>query len=98
VQTAVHSGTPLVGIPMHLEQTGNLSLVTRQGAGLMLSKWDLNRRSLGRALERLLTDASLRQNMLRLKAFQDKVDGAAVAAREIVNFLGASSPNMETVK
>jgi UDP:flavonoid glycosyltransferase YjiC (YdhE family) len=94
VQTAIHSGTPLVGIPMHLEQTGNLSLVTRQGAGLMLSKWDLNRRSLGRALERLLTDASLRQNMLRLKALQDRVDGPAIAAREIVKFLGASNSVM----
>jgi UDP:flavonoid glycosyltransferase YjiC (YdhE family) len=74
---------------MHLEQTGNISLVTRQGAGLMLSKWDLNRRSLGRALERLLTDAGLRDNIMRLKALQDKVDGPAIAAREIVNFLGA---------
>lgn len=94
VQTAIHSGTPLVGIPMHLEQTGNLSLVTRQGAGLMLSKWDLNRRSLGRALERLLSDASLRQNMQRLKDLQDRVDGPAIAAQEIVSFLGASNPNM----
>ncbi|MBN2004167.1 MAG: hypothetical protein JXA21_12495 [Anaerolineae bacterium] len=91
VQPAIHAGTPLVGIPMHLEQTGNLSLVTRQGAGLMLSKWDLNRRSLGRALERLLTDVSLRENMLRLKALQDKVDGPANAAGEIVKFLGASA-------
>jgi UDP:flavonoid glycosyltransferase YjiC (YdhE family) len=98
VQTAIHSGTPLVGIPMHLEQTGNLSLVTRQGAGLMLSKWDLNLRSLGRALERLLTDASLRENMLRLKALQDKVDGPANAAREIVNFIGASKPRMEQAR
>jgi len=98
VQTAIHAGTPLVGIPMHLEQTGNLSLVTRQGAGLMLSKWDLNQRSLGRALERLLTDASLRKNMLRLKTLQDKLDGPAIAAQEIMNYLGASSPNMEAVK
>jgi UDP:flavonoid glycosyltransferase YjiC (YdhE family) len=98
VQTAIHAGTPLVGIPMHLEQTGNLSLVTRQGAGLMLSKWDLNRRSLGRALQHLLTDASLRENMLRLKSLQDRVDGPAIAAREIVNFLGASSSNMKAVK
>lgn len=92
VQTAIHAGTPLVGIPMHLEQTGNLSLVTRQGAGLMLSKWDLNQRSLGRALERLLADSSLRANMLRLKALQDRVDGAANAAREIVTFLGEGRP------
>ncbi len=97
VQTAIHSGTPLVGIPMHLEQTGNLSLVTRQGAGLMLSKWDLNYRSLCRALEHLLTDYSLRENMLRLKALQYQVDGPTIAAREIVNYLGASSPNMEVV-
>ncbi len=75
---------------MHLEQTGNLSLVTRQGAGLTLSKWDLNRRSLGRAL-RLLANASLRENMLRLKAIQDRVDGPAIAAGEIVEFLGASN-------
>jgi UDP:flavonoid glycosyltransferase YjiC (YdhE family) len=94
VQTAIHSGTPLVGIPMHLEQTGNLSLVTRQGAGVMLSKWDLNRFSLGRVLEGLLSDTSLRQNMLHLKSIQDKVNGPAIAAREIVNFLGASSPSM----
>jgi UDP:flavonoid glycosyltransferase YjiC (YdhE family) len=98
VQTAIHAGTPLVGIPMHLEQTGNLSLVTRQGAGLMLSKWDLNRRSLGRALERLLTDTSLRENMLRLKSLQDEVDGPAIAAGEIVKFLRASTPKMGTEK
>jgi UDP:flavonoid glycosyltransferase YjiC (YdhE family) len=83
---------------MHLEQTGNLSLVTRQGAGLMLSKWDLNHSSLDRALERLLTDSSLREAMLRLKALQDQVDGPTIAAKEIVNFLGASSSNMEVVK
>ena len=55
-------------------------------------------RTLSRALERLLSDASLRQNMLRLKAFQDKVDGAAVAAREIVKFLGASKSRMGQAK
>ena len=98
VQTAVHAGTPIVGIPMHLEQTGNIALVTRQGAGLMLSKWDLNLRSLGRALQRLLADAGLRANMLRLKALQDEVDGPANAAREIVSFLGASKPTTEQAK
>lgn len=87
VQTAIHAGTPLVGIPMHLEQTGNLSLVTRRRAGLMLSKWDLNRRPLSRALQHLLTDTHARSNMLHLKSLQDQVDGAARAATEIVRFL-----------
>ena len=74
---------------MQLEQTGNISLVTRQGAGLMLSKWDLNARSLGRSLERLLSDSDMKANMLRLKAIQDEVDGPANAAGEIVRFLGS---------
>jgi UDP:flavonoid glycosyltransferase YjiC (YdhE family) len=87
----------LVGVPMHLEQTGNLSLVTRQGAGLMLSKWDLNRRSLGRALERLLSDGALRDNMLRLKALQDQVDGPTNAAREIVQFLAAAGAEKDAL-
>jgi hypothetical protein len=75
-----------------------IGLALRRGAGLMLSKWKLNRRSLSRALERLLSDAGLRENMLRLKDLQDKVDGPANAAREIVNFLGASNPKIEQTK
>ncbi len=39
------------------------------------------------ALERLVSDASFRRNMLRLKNLQDRVDGAANAAREIINYL-----------
>ncbi len=87
VQTAIYSATPLVGVPMHLEQAGNLSLVTRHGAGIMLSRQDLTRRKLGGALEQLVSDASFGQNMLRLKELQDRVDGAANAATEIVSFL-----------
>ncbi len=87
VQTAIHSGTPLLGVPMQGEQVGNISLVTRQGAGIMLSRLDLTRRKLGVTLQKLATNDSYRQNMLRLKQLQDPVDGAATAAREVVYFL-----------
>jgi UDP:flavonoid glycosyltransferase YjiC (YdhE family) len=87
VQTAIHSGTPLVGIPMHQEQAGNISLVKRQGAGLMLWKQELTRKHLASALERLAANSQFRENMKRLKLEQDKIDGAAKAAQEIVNFL-----------
>ena len=87
IQTAIHSGTPLVGVPMQLEQAGNISLVERQGAGIMLSKLDLNRAQLTTALEKIVADDRYRQNMLRLKQIQDRVDGATNAARQIVNFL-----------
>ena len=75
------------GVPMHLEQAGNISLVTRQNAGVMLSKYELNRQKLASALEQLVSKPRFRQNMLRLKALQDRVDGAAIASKELVNFL-----------
>lgn len=87
VQTAIHSGTPLVGIPMHQEQAGNVSLVKRRGAGLMLWKQELSRKRLASALETLVTDSQFRNNMKQLKLEQDQVDGAARAAQEIVYFL-----------
>ena len=87
VQTSIHAATPLVGVPMHLEQAGNISLVARQGAGTMLSRPDLNRRKLGSALEKLATDSSFTANMRRLRELQGKVDGARNAAREIIRFL-----------
>lgn len=87
VQTAIHSGTPLVGIPMHQEQAGNISLVKRKGAGIMLWKQELTPKNLALALETLVHDSQFRENMQRLKLEQDPIDGAALAAQEIVNFL-----------
>jgi UDP:flavonoid glycosyltransferase YjiC (YdhE family) len=87
VQTAIHAGTPLVGVPMHGEQAGNISLVQRQGAGIMLPRKALNHRRLATALERIVSDTSYRENMQRLKRLQDPIDGAAKAAREMVRFL-----------
>jgi UDP:flavonoid glycosyltransferase YjiC (YdhE family) len=87
VQTAIHSGTPLVGIPMHQEQAGNISLVKKQGAGIMLWKQELTKKHLTSALETLVTDFGYRENMKRLKLEQNQIVGAAKAAQEIVNFL-----------
>ena len=86
VQTAIHSGTPLAGIPMHQEQAGNISLVKKQGAGIMLWKQELTKKHLTSALEALVADSGYRENMTRLKLEQDQIDGAAKAAQEIVNF------------
>ena len=76
---------------MHQEQAGNIALVKRQGAGLMLWKQELARTNLASALETLVTNSKFRENMRRLKLEQDQVDGAAKAAQEIVNFLEKSN-------
>lgn len=87
VQTAIHAGTPLVGVPMHGEQAGNIALVQRRGAGIMLPRKALSHRRLAAALERIVTDNSYRENMRRLKRLQDPIDGATDAARETVRFI-----------
>lgn len=87
VQTAIHAGTPLVGIPMQLEQAGNISLVARQSAGIMLSRPDLTRKRLGAAMARLVSEPDFKENMQRLKKLQDSIDGATVAANELMGFL-----------
>jgi len=56
----------------------------------MLWKSELTRNNLAAALETLISNDSYRENMQQLKSEQDQIDGAAVAAREIVNFLSAS--------
>lgn len=89
VQTAIHSGTPFVGVPMHGEQAGNISLVVRQGAGIMLSRLVLKKNKLALALEKLTTDPSYKSNMLHLKQLQDSINGATKAAKEIERFLNA---------
>ena len=72
---------------MHVEQAGNIALVTRQVAGLVLWKQNLTKRSLGGALEEIVTDFRYQQNMHRLRQIQNRYNGAESAAREMVKFL-----------
>lgn len=72
---------------MHGEQAGNIALVQRKGAGIMLPRKSLNRRRLAGALERIVTDERYRENMQHLKQLQDPIDGATNAAHEMVEFI-----------
>ena len=38
IYTAIYSGKPIIGIPMHIEQQYNIDCVIRHGVGLRLSK------------------------------------------------------------
>jgi len=87
IQRTIHSDTPIVGVPLHLEQAGNISLVKRQGAGLMLWKQELSKRRLTSALNQIVSDKRFRENMLRLKQIQDQIDGASKAAQVLVDFV-----------
>lgn len=83
-QTAIASGTPVVGFPFHGEQSMNLKLIENARAGYCLPLRYLKRTGLVRKhIERILSDDSFKRNMRRLKNYQDKHNGAENAAKII---------------
>jgi UDP:flavonoid glycosyltransferase YjiC (YdhE family) len=80
VQTAISSGTPIVGFPLQGEQYLNLHLIERHGAGRNLPLRALRRGRFRKVLEQVLADRSYKTNMQRLQAWQAAADGAANVA------------------
>ncbi len=89
VQTAVASGTPIVGFPLQTEQMFNLDLIERRGAGLNLPLQDLQRPdAILRAARRVLHDPAYKTNMMELKRLQEPYDGPSAAARILLEEAG----------
>ncbi len=83
-QTAIASGTPVIGFPFHGEQSMNLKLIENAHAGYCLPLRYLKKKERVRKyVERVLSDDSFKRNMKRLKYFQDQHNGAENAARII---------------
>jgi len=87
VQTAMASGTPLLGIPLHPEQELNVDLAARHGAGLALAPRHVDTPRLTAAVRQLLTDPRHAAAAARVQAWYRDVDGAANAARAIRDWL-----------
>lgn len=83
VQTAIASGTPVVGFPLQPEQRFNLIQLERHGAGICLPLRTLTKGSFQSAIEKVLTDNSFKKNMQRLQSFQDRYDGAENVAKAL---------------
>ncbi|WP_428263813.1 glycosyltransferase [Haliangium sp.] len=82
VQTAVASGTPVVGFPLQTEQMFNLDLLEQHGAGINLPLQALRDPARLRAAARtVLEDPSYKANMDELKRLQEAYDGPAEVAR-----------------
>ena len=94
VQTAIASGTPLIGFPLQPEQNFNIKQVERQGAGICLSLQNLKRDRLASTIERVLHDRSYKTNMEKLQAYQERRDGPLEAAKRVIE-LAHDHPNRE---
>lgn len=77
IQTAISAGTPVVGIPLHVEQGLNVAMLERHKAGILQVKHDIRPEDIREKVERVLADGAYKENMMRLSAYQNAVDGVA---------------------
>ena len=88
VQTAVASGTPVIGFPLQTEQMFNLELIQRHGAGINLPLQRLSQPERVReAVSTMLSDTSYTKNMEMLQELQYEYDGPGEVARILLEEL-----------
>ena len=90
VQTAIASGTPFVGLPMHGEQELNVAVAERLGMAIRMSPDLAPSPELGVAIRRLLDEPAFATSAHEASRRYEGVDGASAAADAIVAYLGAA--------
>lgn len=90
VQTAMATGTPMIGIPLHPEQELNVSLAVRHGMGLALAPRHAPTESMTNAVRRILGDPEFRKQAQRVRGLYEGIDGARNAAAAIVRHLASA--------
>ena len=83
VQTAVFSGTPVVGVGMQAEQGVNLDHVVHRGAGIRIARRHWRTADVERALRRLMASHAFRVSAQHLKADFDATNGRQVTGEVI---------------
>ena len=98
VQTAMASGTPLVGIPLHPEQELNVDLAVRQGMALAVAPRHAPGAAMTAAVQRLLADGGFRQQAQRVQRLYAGIDGAGQAAQAILDHLAMHDSQADSVR
>jgi len=87
IQTALASGTPMVGVAMQPEQQINLDNAVRSGAGIRIPITRWNSQSIQSAIHQLVADHSFRANAERLGKSMSATNGQTESAAAIWKFL-----------
>ncbi|CAG8620807.1 20_t:CDS:2 [Ambispora gerdemannii] len=66
---ALYTATPMLIMPLYVDQYGNAEKLTMQGCALTVSKLALDEKDLFENITRLLTDHSIAQNLKRMQIF-----------------------------
>lgn len=75
VQTAVFSGTPMVGVGMQIEQMRNLDKLAHHGAAVRIARRHWRPDAIAQALRQMIATPSFRTCAEALKAEFDTIDG-----------------------
>lgn len=83
VQTAIHSGTPLIGVAVQQEQFINLSNIAARGAGIRIpfAKW--NTKNIQKSVSKIIADKKYKEAILKLRERINSIDGEKNAAEVI---------------
>lgn len=84
-QTAVASGTPLLGIPLHIEQDLNITLLERLGAARHATPTD----NLASIAAQMLDNPRHRESAVQIQKLYAAADGPTEAAYAIAGMAGA---------
>jgi UDP:flavonoid glycosyltransferase YjiC (YdhE family) len=96
VQTAMTSGTPLVGLPLHPEQDLNVDLAARHGMALAVAPRHADTPRLTEAVQRVVSDPRFATSAERVKGWYAGVDGAGRAADAIRCYLALRADTSRT--
>jgi UDP:flavonoid glycosyltransferase YjiC (YdhE family) len=83
IQTAIHSGTPIVGVAAQQEQFINLSNMESFGAGIRIPRAKWNANNIQKSISKILSDKKYSESMLKLRNHSIAIDGAKNAALTI---------------
>jgi UDP:flavonoid glycosyltransferase YjiC (YdhE family) len=87
VQTAMASGVPLVGIPLHPEQELNVALAVRQGMAIAMAPRHAGTQRMTDAIRRVTADRKFRDRARQVRPLYEGIDGAKNAATAIREYL-----------
>lgn len=87
IQTAISSGTPVVGVAMQPEQQINLENLVEHGAGIRIQKHRWNAKAINLSIKKVLLNKAYKENMLLLQHQIDSIDGGKNSAIAVWTFI-----------
>jgi len=98
VQTAMASGTPLIGFPLHGEQELNVALAARQGMAIAIAPQRSGDLCVTEAAQRILAEHSFREAASRVREVYSRWDGPSRAADALIEWLASKPPSRRTTQ